>query len=225
MRLSSALTISAEAAIGAAAIGAAAIGAAAIGAGLAPATASAAVSGAAARSIGQYYRADSRQAASSPTTVTFMVTAGALTITEPSAACLGANAPCGATGATGTGLPGTTVTGLAGTTTVSDNRANLVATWTATASESDWADTTPGDTGAAAIPAAATSYTPGAVTVTGTITTTPSAVTLSNAAQTVVAGTAGVASNSATWNPTISLAIPTSAVIGLYSGTLTQSVS
>ena len=171
MRLSSALIIGAAAVIGAA---------------LTPAMASAAVSGAANRSVDQAYSTNSMPAGA-PSTLTFTVPAGVLTITAPATACLGANAPCGATGATGTGAPGSTVTGLVGSTVVSDTRANLTTSWTATASETDWSDTTTGDTTATPIPAADATYTPGTVTVTGTITATPSTVTLANTAQTVVA--------------------------------------
>ena len=42
---------------------------------------------------------------------------------------------------------------------------------------------------------------------------------------TVVAGTAGVGDNGATWDPTISVAVPAGAVAGDYVGTLTQSVT
>lgn len=38
-------------------------------------------------------------------------------------------------------------------------------------------------------------------------------------------GTAGVGENTATWNPTIAVAIPAAAVGGDYTGTLTQSVT
>lgn len=98
-----------------------------------------------------------------------------------------------------------------------------VATWTATASESTWTNTP--NAGATPILASAATFTPGTVTVTGTITATPSTITLATSPATVVAGTAGVGNNTASWNPTISLAIPTSAIAGLWTGTLTQSVS
>lgn len=68
-------------------------------------------------------------------------------------------------------------------------------------------------------------YDPGAITHTGTITTTGTTITLSGAAQTVVTGTAGVGDNSATWDPALAVAVPASAVGAPYSGTLTQSVS
>jgi hypothetical protein len=49
-------------------------------------------------------------------------------------------------------------------------------------------------------------------------------LTLANAAAQDIFGTAGVGDNSATWNPTLSVAVPPAAVTGTYTGTLTQSV-
>ncbi len=50
-------------------------------------------------------------------------------------------------------------------------------------------------------------------------------ITLSGTAAPVVDGTAGVGNNSATWDPTIAVAVPATAVGGAYTGTLTQSVA
>ena len=41
----------------------------------------------------------------------------------------------------------------------------------------------------------------------------------------VVTGTAGVGNNTATWDPTLAVAVPAAAVGGAYTGTLTHSVS
>jgi hypothetical protein len=154
----------------------------------------------------------SSQAGSDPdTTITFAVTSGLLTMTAPATADLGS------------GAPGTTITGAVGTTAVTDNRALLHATWTATASSTDF--TTGTGTGNETIAATDARYTPGTVTTTGTITATPLTITLSHTAQPIVDGTAGVGDNSASWDPTIAVAVPAQAVVGTYTGTLTQSVS
>jgi hypothetical protein len=145
------------------------------------------------------------------TTVTFAVTTGALTLTAPASATLGS------------GAPGTTISGQLGTVTVTDSRALLVASWTTTASSTDF--TTGGGTPAETIPAADATYTPGTVTTTGTITTSTSVITLSGTPQTVVTGSAGVGNNTASWNPTIAVAVPSAAVGGTYTGTLSESVS
>ena len=145
------------------------------------------------------------------TAVTFAVTSGALTMTAPATANLGS------------GAPGTTITGEIGTTTVTDDRALLSAAWTADASATDF--TTGGGTPAETIPATDATYSPGTITTTGTITATPHEVTLDGEAQHVVTGTAGVGNNTASWNPTLAVAVPAQAVNGTYTGTLTQSVS
>ena len=145
------------------------------------------------------------------TIITFVVTTGALTMTAPGTANLGS------------GAPGTTISGPLGVVTVSDNRALLNASWTATASSTNF--TTGGGGPGLTIPATAADYNPGHITVTGTITATPINITLSNSPQDVVDGSAGSGDNSASWNPTILIAIPGTAVGGTYTGTLTESVS
>jgi hypothetical protein len=97
----------------------------------------------------------------------------------------------------GSGAPGTTISGGLGPVSVTDDRALLSAAWTVTASSSDW--TTGAATPSEAISASDVGYDPRSITTTGTIT--------------------------ATWDPLISAAAPASAVGGIYTGTLTQSVS
>ena len=91
--------------------------------------------------------------------MTFTVTTGGLSMTAPASADLGS------------GAPGTTITGnLGGNVLVTDLRATLGGTWTATASSTAW--TTGTGTADETIPAADATYTPGAITTTGTITAT-----------------------------------------------------
>jgi hypothetical protein len=123
----------------------------------------------------------------------------------------------------GSGAPGTTISGALGPVTVTDDRALLSATWTATASATDW--TTGGGTGPETIPAADVGYDPGSITTTGTITATGTSITLSGTATPVVTGTSGVGDNTATWDPAVAVAVPAAALGGVYTGTLTQSVS
>jgi hypothetical protein len=150
-------------------------------------------------------------AADPNTTVTFTVSVGALSLSAPATSDLGG------------GNPGTTISGVVSPVVVTDDRALLSATWTATAAES--AFTTGGSTAAETIPAADATYAPGTITTTGTITATGSTITLANAPATVVAGSAGVGDNSASWSAGVSVAVPAGAVGGPYTGTLTQSVS
>jgi hypothetical protein len=146
------------------------------------------------------------------TTTTFAVTSGTLTITAPDSAELGS------------GAPGTTISGSLGTVTVTDNRALLAATWTASASSTDF--TTGTTTGAETIPVADVSYTVGDVNVsaTGTTPTVTDLTPMTVLAQPVVAG-GGVGDNTATWTPTINVAVPATAVTGTYTGTITHSVA
>ena len=157
------------------------------------------------------YSSDSPGGGDPDTTVTFTVTSGALSMTAPVSVDLGS------------GAPGTTISGALGAVTVTDDRALLAASWTATASTSDW--TTGGATPAETVPATDVGYDPGSITTTGTITATGTPITLAGTAAPVVTGTAGVGNNTATWDPAISVAVPAGAVGGAYTGTLTQSVS
>jgi len=141
------------------------------------------------------------------TTITADVTSGALSISVPASANLGA------------GAPGTSISGPLGPATVTDDRALLAASWTVTASESDFIS------GASTMPASAADYAPGSVTTTGTITVTQTSITLGNSPSVVLTGSSGVGNNTASWNPTVTLHVPASAVAGAYTGTLTQSVS
>jgi hypothetical protein len=145
------------------------------------------------------------------TTVTFTVTSGALTMTAPASANLGS------------GAPGTDIANEIGTVVVTDDRALLSASWTATASSTSF--TTGTATSDETIPATDVDYAPGTITTTGGITATPHDITLDGEAQTVVAGTAGVGNNTASWNPTLTVHVPVQAVTGTYTGTLTQSVA
>jgi hypothetical protein len=145
------------------------------------------------------------------TTVTFSVTSGALTITAPAAASLGS------------GPPGGFITGIIGNVVVTDNRALLHASWTATAASTNFV--TGAGTGSEVIPAGNAAYDTGTVRTTGVITVTPSDIDLANAPQTVVAATNGTGNNTAAWSPTISVSVPGSAVFGTYTGTLAHSVS
>lgn len=145
------------------------------------------------------------------TTVTFTVTSGALSMTAPAASDLGS------------GVPGSTISSDLGQVTVTDARALLNAAWTATASATSF--TTGTGTPNETITAAHVNYNPGQITTTGTIAATGTEVTLSGAPQTVVAGTAGSGNNSASWDPGLVVSVPASNAGGIYTGTLTQSVS
>lgn len=152
-----------------------------------------------------------------PTTVTFSITAGALTISNPATAALGSAAAGG------------TISTQLGAVTVTDLRSSLVAAWTATAVST--AFTTGGGSPAETVPATAVSYASGTATATsGVGVFTPGQATTAEAvpidtAKTAYTLTSGTGNNSATWNPTLIITLPAAAVTGPYTGTVTHSVA
>lgn len=156
-------------------------------------------------------------AGSGDTTVTFTVTVGAISITVPTSAGLPA------------GVPGGTTSGQLGSVTVTDNRALLNAFWTSTVSSTDY--TTGAGTAAETITKSNVSYWSGPATATtGNGTFTPGQATSTQkqpltTAITAFSMTGGNGNNSASWNPTLVVAVPASAVGGLYTGTVTHSVA
>ena len=75
-----------------------------------------------------------------------------------------------------------------------------------------------------AIPASAISYTAGAITKTGTATYTADDPGDLTGVVAAVTATGITGDNSATWNPTISVAVPGGTIAGVYSATITHSV-
>ncbi|WP_431905190.1 hypothetical protein [Micromonospora carbonacea] len=154
------------------------------------------------------------------TTVTFDVLAGTLDIDAPATANLGS------------GAPGTTITGQLGTVTVSDTRATGAdASWTASVTSTDF--TTGTATATETVAATAVDYWSGPATATtGTGTFTPgqvnsaAAVPLDNTTPaTAFTHTGGTGINSASWNPTLEVNVPSANQSGTYTGTVTHSVA
>ena len=145
-------------------------------------------------------------------TVTVAVVAGPLSITAPATASLGSAAP-----------GGTLSAGL-GTVQVTDDR-GFGAGWTATVAASGFATGT--GTPAETIPAADAQYVIAALATTiGSATFTPVPTTqLSATPQPVVTATNVNGNTTVTWDPTINVTIPGSAVGGDYTATITHSVS
>jgi hypothetical protein len=147
-------------------------------------------------------------AASSPTTTTFALTGGALTLGTQQTAAL-----------TGTTAGQTSITGSLGLVTVTDARAGVDA-WTVSAASTAF-------TGALTDPSSSTgvTYTGGTVATTGTITVADGgAIPLTTTPSTVLAPSALSGTNTATWTPTLDVAMPAGAKADTYSGTVTTSV-
>jgi hypothetical protein len=159
-------------------------------------------------------------APSGSTPVTFdILAAGGLDITVPSAAALP------------DGTPGASITGSLGTVTAADSRAALVGSWTVTATATNF--TTGGATAAETIPVGSVSYWSGPATgQTGLGVVIPGQPLAANAVAlsttpgvTAFSKLVGAGSNSASWNPTLVVTVPASAVAGTYTGTVTHSIA
>ena len=144
--------------------------------------------------------------------VTVAVVAGPLSIAAPATASLGSAAP------------GSILSAGLGTVQVTDDR-GFGAGWTATVSSSGFA--TGAGTPIETIPAADAQYIIAALaTTTGSATFTPVPTTqLSASPQPVVSATNVAGNTTVTWDPTIDVSIPANAIGGLYTATITHSVS
>ena len=149
-------------------------------------------------------------ATSGGTGATFTLTGGALAITVPSG-----TADLGTYPASVSTLQ---ASGQLGNVTVDDGRGSITP-WTVTAASTDFVS--PNNT----VPKAQVAYLAGTPTnTTGTVVVVPAASLNLTGVLPAVVGTP-VGSNSATWNPTITVAFPLKAVAGTYNGTITHSVS
>lgn len=150
--------------------------------------------------------------ATAATTATITITGGALVITAPTGTV--------SLGSLVNTVGGGTVSGPLGQVQVSDARSAAAGSgWVASVISS--AFTPPAGP---AIAASAVSYTAGTITKVGTATYTannPGDLTGVGAA---VTATGITGDNSATWDPTISVAVPGGMAAGVYSATITHSV-
>ena len=153
------------------------------------------------------------------TGTTFTLTGGGLAITVPATKALGSVA---------TGAASTTAAQL-GAVSVTDSRGALLGAWTVSVTSTDFV--TGASTANETIADANASYWSGAASATsGVGTFTPGQVLAANAvtlgtSQTAFSAAAVVGNNTATWNPTLNINIPSSAVAGVYTGTITHSVA
>jgi len=151
-------------------------------------------------------------AAAGPTTATVTITGGVLAISVPTdAGNLGTRANTVAAG---------TISGPLGQVQVNDARnAAAGSGWIASAIST--AFTPPaGPTLAASL----VGYTAGTIVKTGTATYTANDPAALTGVSAVVTATAITGSNSATWNPTITVTVPGGTVSAVYSGTITHSL-
>lgn len=146
------------------------------------------------------------------TTATITITGGALAITVPTAAVdLGTRVNT---------VGGGTISGQLGVVQVDDARSAAAGSgWVASVISSAF---TPA--AGPAIAASAVGYTAGAVTKVGTATYTANDPGNLTAVGPAVTATGITGDNSASWNPTINIAVPGGMAAGVYSATITHSV-
>jgi hypothetical protein len=149
------------------------------------------------------------------TVTTFTVSAGPLTLSTPDSADLG-NANIG----------DPSISASLGAMSVVDQRATTSGSWTASVTSTDF--TTGDQTSAETIPAGDVTYDPGsALESSGTATFTAGTPgTLDNTNElTAFQAASEVGAAAVSWNPTITVALPSAVVAGTYTGTITQSVA
>jgi hypothetical protein len=147
-----------------------------------------------------------------PTTATLTVAGGFLSITVPTDA--------GSLGTRVNTVGGGTISGPLGQVHVDDARSAAAGSgWVASVIST--AFTPPAGP---AIAASAVGYTAGAITKVGTATYTANNPTNLTGVAAAVTATGITGDNSATWNPTINIAIPGGMAAGVYSATITHSV-
>ena len=158
------------------------------------------------------------QAAPGDTTVTFILSAGALSITTPATAALGSAA-----------VGAATITAQLGAVTVTDARGLLLGAWTTAVTATSF--TTGTATTPETLPNSAVAYWSGLATATTGLgvgipgqTAAVNTQALSTS-RTAFSKTAGVGNNSSAWNPTLIVTVPAEAVAGTYTGTVTHSVA
>jgi choice-of-anchor A domain-containing protein/uncharacterized repeat protein (TIGR01451 family) len=145
-------------------------------------------------------------------TATVLIMSGPLSITAPAAAFLGS------------AVTGGTISGSLGNVQITDDR-GLGAGWTVTVSATDF--TTGNSAPAETIPISDASYSITGFTQTSgpaTFTAVP-AITLAAGMQAVVTATSVGGNDSAAWDPLIDVSVPSDAVAGSYTATITESVS
>jgi hypothetical protein len=140
------------------------------------------------------------------------ITGGFLSISVP------ANA--GSLGSIVNTVGGGTISGSLGQVVVTDARSAAAgSTWIASVISTAFTPPS-GPT----IPASRVGYTAGTITKVGTATYTANDPTNLTGASPAVTATGITGDNSATWNPTINVAVPGGTIAGTYSGTITHSV-
>jgi hypothetical protein len=152
-------------------------------------------------------------ASAATTAATVTVTGGSLSITAPATA--------GSIGTIANTVLGGTISGPLGQVQVNDARSAAAgAGWVATVISTAFTPPSGPTIGAALV-----GYAAGPITKVGTATFTANDPTNLTGVVAAVTATGITGDNSATWTPTINIAVPGGTIAGVYSGTITHSVS
>ena len=152
-------------------------------------------------------------AVAAPTTATVTVTGGALSITVPGSA--------GSLGSIANTVAGGVISGPLGQVQVNDARSAAAGSgWVATVISTAFTPSAGPTIGAASV-----GYVAGPITKVGTATFTANDPPDLTGAVAAVTATGITGDNSATWNPTINVAVAGGKAAGIYSGTITHSVA
>jgi len=152
-----------------------------------------------------------RPAGADPTTATFQLTAGGLSISVPASVSIGSQAVSSSP---------STISGQLGLVTVTDQRGGATA-WVASVIVTAFTPTT--GPAVTAIAADKVSYAAGTITQVGVTTTKPATTDLTGVSPVVNGASTGL--STASWNPTISVLLPANAAPGIYTATITHSVA
>lgn len=151
-------------------------------------------------------------AAAGPTSATVEITGGSLSISVP--------ADAGSLGTTANTVLGSTISGPLGEVQVNDARSPAAGSgWVASVISTAFTPSA-GPT----IPASAVGYTANAIVKVGTATYTANDPADLTGASPAVTATGITGDNSATWTPTINVAVPGGMAAGVYIATITHSV-
>jgi hypothetical protein len=147
-------------------------------------------------------------AAPGDTVTTFIVATGSFGITVPGSAALGT-----------VNIGTASVAGSLGAVTVADNRGLVAGTWNVGVLSSTFVS------GATVVPVTNVAYTSGTATTSSVGVFTPAVLFPVAAGLTTAVTWTGVGSSLVSWNPTLTIALPTNLVAGTYTGTFFHSVA
>jgi hypothetical protein len=150
-------------------------------------------------------------AGADPTTATFQLTAGTLSISVPASVSIGSQV---------VSTSASTISGQLGVVTVTDQRGGTT-TWVASVIVTAFTPTT--GPAVTAIAADKVSYSAGTITQVGVTATKPATTDLTGVSPVVNGASTGL--STASWNPTISVLLPANAAPGIYTATITHSVA